>query len=184
MAQPAFSAEPVFPYVWTEADLEKLPDDGHRYEILEGSLVMTPPPGGRHQNAGAELLDLLRATSPPGWRALYELGVRIPRGNFVPDIVVLRPGADLDVIWHDPADVALVVEIASPSTETMDRGTKTLKYAEAGIPAYWRIGRDGTLVVYELVDGEYAVIATVLPGESWTAAQPFPVTVAPADLLP
>ena len=172
------------PDVWTEADLDSLPDDGNRFEILEGSLLATPPRGGRHQYIGDELRGRLSSAAPPGWRVVTAIGVRVPRGNLIPDIVVLRAGADLDLTWHDAADVALVVEIASPSTETIDRGSKALKYAEARIPSYWRVAVDGTLTVHELAaDAGHAVVATAAPGDTWTATQPFDVTITPADLL-
>lgn len=88
------------------------------------------------------------------------------------------------VTWRDPSDVALVVEIASPSTETADKSSKAVKYAEAGIPAYWRVARDGTIAVHALVaDAQYGIIATVKPGQSWTATLPFPVLLDPSALV-
>lgn len=171
-----------FPDFWSEADLESLPEDGHRYEILRGTLIMTPPAHGHHQIRSFGLARLLHGAAPPGWRAVPELGVRVPNGNFVPDIVVLRPRTTVGV-WHESADVGLVVEVASPSTSPFDRHIKMQVYAEAGIPSYWRVERDGTLIVHELDGAEYATVATVPPGETWTAERPFPVTVDPAALL-
>lgn len=180
MAQPVYQ----FPDFWTEADLDALPDDGHRYEILDGSLHVTPPPNGYHQSIGVELLLQLRAGAPPRWRVLQEIGVRVPGGNFVPDVVVLKPTADLGVNWQDADDVALVVEVASPSTEVNDRNNKAAKYAEAGIPAYWRVARDGTITVHALVDeARYGIVTIVKPGETWTAVLPFPVELDPAALV-
>lgn len=180
MAAPAYR----FPDFWTEADLEALPDDGHRYEIINGSLVMTPPPTDGHQSIGVQLLLALRNAAPPGWRVLYELGVRIPSGNLIPDLVVLYPHAAREVDWRDPRDVALVVEVASPSTEDYDRTIKVLKYAQAGIPAYWRVARDGTVTVYALVaEAQYGIIATVKPGTTWKATFPFEVTLNPDALV-
>lgn len=180
MAQPTH----VFPDVWTESDLDSLPDDGHRYEILDGSLHMTPPPDGYHQSIAAELLALLRAAAPPGWHALAEIGVRVPGGNFVPDIAVLTPQADRALTWQRPEHVALVVEITSQSTDAYDKTTKALKYAEAGIPSYWRVARDGTVTVYALVDAaQYGIVATVRPGATGTVSLPFPVELNPDSLI-
>ena len=89
MAQPI----PKFPDYWSEADLNDLPADGHRYEIVDGSLLVTPPPLDIHQGIGAKLLILLATAAPAGWRVLYEVGVRVPGGNFIPDLVVLKPDA-------------------------------------------------------------------------------------------
>lgn len=180
MAQPANR----FPDFWTEADLNTLPDDGHRYEILDGSLLVTPPPTDSHQGIGFKLAMTLQAAAPTGWRVLPELGVRVPGGNLIPDIVVLHPRAARDVTWREAADVALVVEVASPSTEINDRGNKTIKYAEAGIPAYWRVARDGTVTVHTLVDAaQYGIVTTVKPGSTWTAQFPFQVTLDPASIV-
>lgn len=148
MAQPVYK----FPDFWTEADLEVLPDDGHRYEICDGSLLVTPPPTDSHQSVGFKLAATLDAAAPKGWRVLPELGVRVPGGNFIPDIAVLYPHGARGVVWREASDVALVVEVASESTEINDKGTKALKYAQAGIPAYWRVARDGVTTVHALMD--------------------------------
>lgn len=180
MAQPTYS----FPDYWGEADLELLPEDGHRYEIVDGSLLVTPPPLDGHQGTGVNLLVMLRAAAPPGFRALYEVGVRVPGGNFIPDVVVLRPGAARNVEWRESDDVALVVEIASRSTRVTDRTLKAAKYADAGIPAYWRVDNDGTVTIHTSPDGErYGRTTVVAPGESVRVEYPFPVDVVPDSLL-
>lgn len=179
MAQPAY----VFPEVWTEADLDTLPDDGHRYEIIEGALHMTPAPGGPHQNVVYHLSKALDQAAIDGYRVRQGIGVRVPDGCLVPDVVVLNSQAELAPGWWDASDVALVVEVASRSTESMDRGTKAIKYAQAGIPSYWRVARDGAITVGALIDGDwYNTIAVVRPGTIWKAAEPFPVELDPAAL--
>lgn len=179
-------AEPTFklPDSWTEADLDALPDDGHRYEIVDGSLLVTPPAADDHQGIGLNLAMLLRRVSPEGWRVLYEVGVRVPGGNLVPDIVVLKPGSARGVQWRDASDVALVVEIASKSTEAADRSLKVIKYAEAGVPAYWRVARDGTVTIHTLVgEAQYGITAIIKPGSVMEAAYPFAVSFDPAVLV-
>lgn len=172
-----------FPDVWTEADLESLPDDGHRYEILDGCLHMTPLNDGYHQIAVRNLQFALNDAAPEGSEVLYTIGVRVPGGNLIPDIVAFRPHSSFTV-WHEADSISLVVEVASQASDIFDRSAKVLKYAEAGIPSYWRVERDGTLIVHELDGAEYTTVATVAPGERWTAERPFPVTVDPAALLP
>ncbi|GAB20767.1 hypothetical protein GOEFS_131_00020 [Gordonia effusa NBRC 100432] len=179
MAEPACN----FPEVWTTADLDRLPNEGHRYEILEGSLVMAPPPWGHHQNIATKLLVTLFAAAPADWRVLTKIGVHVPGGEFIPDIAVLKPGAEHRVVWNEAADVALVVEVASASTQSFERGTKAQKYAAAGIPNYWRVEQDGSVVAYELDGPSYTVIATARPGTSWTATTPFTTTLTPSDLV-
>ncbi|WP_202805639.1 Uma2 family endonuclease [Actinopolymorpha alba] len=182
MTHPAFAVD-LWPDFWTEGDLAVLPDDGHRYEIIDGSLVVTPPPHGRHQNIATNLMVLLHTAAPPGWRILQAVGVRLPGANFIPDLVALRPGAVLDV-WHEASDVGLVVEVASGSTQDFDRGSKAIKYAKAGIPAYWRVALDGSVTVEALVaPGQYGIVAEVKPGQAWEAAVPFPVVLDPDALI-
>jgi Uma2 family endonuclease len=168
---------------WSEADLNWLPDDGNRYEQIDGSLRVSPPPTDEHNEIGADLRGVLRAAAPPGWRVIYELGVRLPGANVIPDLVVLRPGAARNVTWREPGDVALIVEIESTSSRQDDRRKKPDVYARAGIPAYWRIERHPAgpqLYAYDLVNGAYMNIAWVRPGVAWQATSPYRVTLEPA----
>ncbi|MEQ4208689.1 Uma2 family endonuclease [Actinopolymorpha sp. B17G11] len=179
VTQPAFAVD-SWPDFWTEDDLAALPDDGHRYEIIDGSLVVSPPPTSRHQSIVGNILAVLRAAAPAGWRVLHEVGLRVPGGNFIADGAALRPGADLDLVWQDPSAVGLVVEVASDSTQDLDDGSKAIKYARAGIPAYWRVARDGSIKVGKIVrPGEYGLVTKVEVGQVWEATVPFPVMLDP-----
>ena len=180
MAQPTFR----FPDSWTEADLDALPDDGHRYEIVDGSLLMTPPARDDHQGIGMNLAILLRQAAPEGWRVLYEVGVRVPGGNLIPDIAVLKPRSARGIQWRDASDVALVVEIASKSTDVTDRSLKVIKYAEAGVPAYWRVAREGAVTIHTLVDeAQYGITDIIKPGSVLAVTYPFLVRFDPAALV-
>jgi Uma2 family endonuclease len=76
---------------FTVAELDRMPDDGRRYEILDGALIVSPRPGNPYQEVAAELLGLLRAACPAGLRALPEPAVQISRQTeFAPDLVVIR----------------------------------------------------------------------------------------------
>ena len=77
----------------------------------------------------------------------------------------------------------MVVEVASRSTEKTDRGNKMIAYAEGGIPAYWRVTRDGIVHMHRLMEkGEYGLLATVKPGEQHEVLWPFPLILDPAKL--
>ena len=79
-------------------------------------------------------------------------------------------------------EAALVVEIESRSSRRDDRQLKPGLYAEAGIPAYWRVERhpEGPhLHAYELVDGAYREVSWVRPGVTWRTTSPFPVLLDP-----
>jgi Uma2 family endonuclease len=109
--------------------------------------------------------------------------VRSPAGNVIPDLVVLRPEAARGVTWREAEDVALAVEIESRHSYRDDRRTKPDVYAEAGIPAFWRIemhaeGRH--LHADELVDGDYVHVVWVRPGMAWQATSPYPVLLEPS----
>ncbi|MFD0819420.1 Uma2 family endonuclease [Micromonospora zhanjiangensis] len=183
MAQPTYEWHPP-ERGWTERDLSDLPVDGHRYEIIDGSLHVTPPADFSHHELADEIRAALRAALPAGWRVIREIGVRVPAGNVIPDITVLRPSAPDDGMWAEPADVALVVEVESPSSRRHDRFTKPALYAEAGIGCYWRIERTDfgpAAHLYERAKaGHYELHHSVGPDEVATTEQPFPFRVDPA----
>lgn len=98
--------------------------------------------------------------------------------------MILSPGAPPTVEWSESEDVAVVVEIASRSTRVTDRTLKAAKYAEAGIPSYWRVDADGTVTIHTApADDDYTQSAVVRPGERVLIEQPFPVELAPVDLV-
>ncbi|TWJ15159.1 Uma2 family endonuclease [Stackebrandtia albiflava] len=179
------AAEPdfTFPAVWTEDDLATLPEDGHRYEIVDGSLIMTPPASYHHQSISFNLSLLLHDAAFKGWKVRTELGVRVPGANLVPDIVVLRPDGARPGLWQAAGSVALVVEIASKSTKVFDDEVKKRLYAAAGIPSYWQITQDGDLLAHSgpKPDG-YGDTVVAAPGRVFDAAEPFPIRFDPADL--
>ena len=171
--------------VWTESNLEQLPEDGHRYEIFDGSLLKTPPASFGHQYISGDLYVRLRAAAPSGWLVLTELGIRLSTANLVPDIVVLLPGTGQPGLWQNASDAALVVEIASKSTQLVDDDVKRHLYAKAGIPSYWQIKQDGTLLSHTSpVDGRYQLTEISKPGTQWSTLEPFPVSFDPDDLTP
>jgi Uma2 family endonuclease len=179
--------------VWTIDDLLSMPDDGHRYEIFDGSLLVSPAPPMQHQIAGDRLRDALLAAAPEGVEVITatavdisatspKLGIQAP----VPDVVVAAPG-----VWDDPGlyvqppRVLLLVEVESPRT-SRDRVLKPALYAAAGIPAYWRVELDGpetpAIVMYRLDGAVYREVRTVRAGESVVVDVPFAVEVRPAEL--
>lgn len=173
---------------WRVEDLDGLPEDGQRYEIIDGSLLMSPPPSARHQGIAGQLAAFLRAAAPAGLDAIEAAGVRIGTGLLVPDVLV----ASLDAVWRGTPtlaadDVRLVVEVVSASSLTSDRITKPSLYAAAGIPHYWRVetaaAQGLAVVVHRLSDGIYAEHATVSSGEAVRLAEPFALTLAPATLV-
>jgi Uma2 family endonuclease len=117
-------------------DLADLPDDGHRYELMDGALLVTPAPGGAHQLAVGRLHTVLSTCLASGLIAMlapYDYVIS-PGTVFEPDLLVVRADQVTDRLTTTPL---LVVEVLSPSTRRTDLGSKRIAYQEAGVPSYW-----------------------------------------------
>jgi Uma2 family endonuclease len=153
------------PGSWRFDQLDGLPDDGRRYEVVDGLLVVSPPPSPWHQVVATALLLQLTAAAPPDWHVLPELGLPLGTDGRVPDLSVvstralLGPGAPLPAAEH----LGLVVEVVSPSSRKTDRFAKPGEYADAGIPLFWRVETEPDLLVvaHRLVAGVYEHAALV-----------------------
>ncbi|MER6916912.1 Uma2 family endonuclease [Streptomyces sp. NPDC000594] len=174
---------------WTIADVLALPEDrSKRYELLGGSLVMSPAPGLRHQRASYRLhvaLDTAAQAAGVPVEVLEAINVTLPSGLVVPDIVVADAGAAAeDTVSIDAEAVQLIVELVSPGNRTMDRKIKPLLYAEAAIPHYWRLEFDPAprLIVSELDNGRYTERMIALPGTVTEIDAPFPLKIDPAGI--
>ncbi|MCU1673446.1 MAG: hypothetical protein JWN77_1559 [Frankiales bacterium] len=152
---------------WTFEQFVQLEsDNGERFELVDGALVVTPPPDNRHQAIARRLFRQLDAQCPPHLEVVYEVAVRVGRSGRVPDLAIVRADAPIARgLGYAASDVLLAVEVVSPSSHTNDRITKPAQYAAAGIPSYWRIETDEPpeLVAMRLVGDVYAehVRATV-----------------------
>lgn len=168
----------------TEDDLATMPDDGHRYELLDGALLVTPSPNLGHQRCVGSIFLLLHGARRPEQTVLVApFDVRLSHITVLePDVLVARKKDLTPARLEGPP--LLAVEVLSPSTRHIDRGTKRLAYEAAGVPAYWLVDPDvPSLTVLELEDGRYVERATVAGDEPFHATVPFPVTVVPARLL-
>lgn len=168
----------------TEDDLAGMPDDGHRYELVEGVLLVTPAPSIPHQTCVVSLVVLLRTARTEGHLVLVApTDVRLTAVTVLqPDVLVARP-ADMTLARLEGAPV-LAVEVLSPSTRLIDLGTKRLAYEAAGVPAYWLVDPDvPSLTVLHLEHGRYVEHVVVTGDEAYIATVPFSVTVVPSVLL-
>ncbi len=153
---------------WTFDDLDQLPDNGWRYEVVDGSLLMTPPPTDFHQAVGRRLFLQLVRQAPPEWEPVYEVAFRVRTDGRVPDLAVFPAGMPVRPrkVAYQASDFALLIEVVSPSTRGMDRVLRPAEYAAAGVPFYWRVETEPAVEVfaYELVDGAYIERARVSKG--------------------
>lgn len=167
----------------TVDDLDAMPDDGHRYELIDGTLLVSPAPSDAHQSVVVNLVVLLKAACPPDLRvrvAPYDVTLGLDT-RVQPDVLVTRK-ADITQRGLFVAPL-LAVEVLSPNTWRTDLGAKMTRYADAGVPSYWLVDPDELwLRAYELKAGAYELLAEVGPGEEWTSVHPYPVRVTPATL--
>ena len=168
----------------TRVDLDALPDDGLRHELIDGHFVMTPAPGSNHQTISGALYRRL-------WSALQGTGLKVLTAPF--DVVLGSHVVEPDLVVAPEADFTsddlpvpplLVIEILSPSTAQLDRGRKRDIYAEAGIPYYWIVDPNApAITIYELTDGTYAETAHASGDQTLTLERPVALRLTPTDLL-
>lgn len=181
---------------WTAADLDHLPENGLRYEVLNGQLVVNAAPKPIHQRFVSVLGRILEEALPEGLYMIPGVGVLIGDDEPIPDLLVCAG----PIAWDDrgipAAQVQLVVEIVSRSTAAMDRRIKPDLYADAGIPNYWRLetarfkgqlpGEElPILFAYALADtGEYELVRRAATGSKVVMQRPFEIAFDTARLLP
>ena len=142
----------------TYSDYARIPDDGKRYEVLEGGLLVTPAPSPLHQQASCELQWQLRQyfrARSVGRVYAAPIDVILSKHDILqPDLVVARPEQiSKRGIEGSPL---LVVEILSPSTRKLDRTRKAGRYAALGVPHFWLVDPDAHLVeCYRADRGRY-----------------------------
>ena len=170
---------------FTVAELDRMPDDGHRYELLDGALLVSPRPTPAHQVVAFTLASLLDKGCPPGLQVVPEPAVMVSTDTeFAPDIVVVdRDELSSPKITRPPI---LVVEVRSPSTALIDLNRKKAAYERFGVASYWVIVSDldkPELIVFELHDGRYREAAHLTGDETFVAAKPFCIEVVPSRLV-
>jgi Uma2 family endonuclease len=173
---------------WTIDDLKDTPDDGNRYEILDGRLIVTPPPHGPHIRVNYRVRRVLEREAPDALVVLDNgAGIDIRRRStcYIPDVMIVREPAFRSMVdVFEPADVLLVVEVLSPGNARFDVIQKRHDYADAGIPRYWIVDpRDNTITVLALPDGRKQYEEEAVVKEAWQTDFPYPLTVDPAEIF-
>jgi Uma2 family endonuclease len=162
-AEPSFMPMPdtLTPVYWTADMARRLPEDGNRYEVVYGELLVTPAPRLWHQRLVLRLASALDKylTRHPGAGVAFTSPADISWGQDMllqPDVFVVPVEQARSLDWSAIQDLLLVAEVLSPSTPRHDRFTKRRRYQEARVPLYW------------VVDGDARQV------EIWTPADAFP----------
>ena len=148
------------PIYYTAEMVRAMPDDGNRYEVVYGELLVTPAPRPWHQVVVHRLsvaLELYLREQPVG--IVLSSPADISWGPDVlvqPDVFVVSPDEARTLTWSRMRTLLLVAEVLSPSSVKGDRFLKRLRYREAGVPLYW------------VVDGDERCV------EVWTPSDDFP----------
>ncbi len=176
--------------ILTYKDYEALPADGRRYELHEGELSVTLAPSPQHQRISGNLCELL-------WQHVKARGhgevFFAPIDCILGETTVVQP----DLVYLDTTRLplvsgrgiegppTLVVEILSPATTLIDRGTKRQLYARHGVPHYWIVDPEArTIEAYTLSEGSYQLNARATGPEA-VSLPPFPdLAFAPASIWP
>lgn len=172
------------------ADLERVPEDGRRYELYDGEVFVVPAPLPKHQVVALTIAEMLRkyARDHGGFAVASPIDIVFSDYDVLqPDVIYFAPGraalVDVNrVIRHAPD---LCVEVLSPSTAVADRGRKMQMFARYHVPEYWIVDpATATIEVYALrpagyelrvaADGDMPVTSAVLPGHSFRAETLFP----------
>jgi Uma2 family endonuclease len=143
MRSHAFKIDEKFTY----QDYLHLPDDGKRYQVIDGELHMVPAPVPYHQKVLTSLFKLIDS-----FVVGRNLGVVLvaPCDVVLTDVDIVQP--DIFFISQERLDIIkekniqgtpdLVVEILSPHSEKIDKITKTKLYARFGVKEYWIVDPD------------------------------------------
>ena len=170
-------------------DMENMPDDGRRYEIYGGELVVVPSPLVRHQVLVGAIFRILDAyaRSSGGTALVAPLDIVFDEFDVLqPDVLFFRAErAHLlqpDAVTRHAPDI--VVEVLSPSTAATDRGRKMRTFARYGVPEYWIVDpvarrievhalRNGVYLETQVAAGDETVQSVLLPDLTFEAARVF-----------
>jgi Uma2 family endonuclease len=163
---------------WTTADLELFPDDGKRYEIIDGELIVTRAPRWSHQEVTGRIF-----AAVDSWCQDTELGraainpgiIFTDEDNVIPD-VVWASNERLDVLMDEAEHLTgapeLVVEVLSPGKkdEQRDRQLKLKLYSQQGVQEYWIVDKNLRQVqVYRRDNALLTLVVTLQAADSLTS---------------
>jgi len=162
----------------TIADWEAIPEDGNKYELIEGEILVSRAPGWKHQRAVHYLqhgLELYLAQNPIG---VLAPGPGLIFDNFngvIPDLVFVSNDRLDGIILNDRLMAApdIVLEVLSPGNpnQTRDRKLKRQLYARFGVKEYWIADPANRLIeIYSLVEDVLVLVATFSGNDKITSS--------------
>lgn len=156
---------PALARTWTREEVLALPDDGNRYELVDGELLVTPSPRPLHQTAVLRLLVTLHRYVEEHrlgtvFHSPADLDLR-SRQLMQPDIfVVPRSHGTRIREWQEVGIPLLVIEVLSPRTACYDRVVKRRRFQRSGVPTYWIVDPDARIVEVWAPEADRPTIAT------------------------
>ncbi|MEU4086097.1 Uma2 family endonuclease [Streptomyces aureus] len=183
--EPAYRWPIPPPGGWTADDLDRIPGLPPHTELIDGSLVFMSPQTAFHGRCMRLLENALLDQAPDHLDVLREMTVRLDAKNRPePDVMVFPVDANTGPgqTWYEPQDLLLVVEVVSPDSRERDREVKPRKYAEAGVPHFWRVEQDEgkglpVVYVYELDPATRSYGLTGIFHDRLKASVPFPIDI-------
>jgi Uma2 family endonuclease len=165
-------------------DFWELPEDGNRYEIIDGKLYVTPAPATRHQIVSSRLEQALdRHIAPRRLGFVFHAPIAVilgPDRQVQPDVLFISRGRSKVITSKEVAGAPdLAVEIVSPSSKKTDRSIKAEAYADSGISWYWIVDPDQrTVEEYQLEIGKYHLV------QAWKETDVFEPKLFPGLSVP
>lgn len=159
---------------WTTADLDLFPDNGVRYEIIDGELFMAKAPHWRHQGTCGKIFRVLDEWSETDLLGHASIAPGVLFGeadNVIPDVIWIsnqRLAALVDDAGHLTGAPELVVEVLSPGVENerRDREAKLKLYASRGVREYWIVDwRVRQVEIYRREHATLHLIATLFEND-------------------
>jgi Uma2 family endonuclease len=179
------------PRGWTADDLDRLPSVGpngepdyfKHVELIDGALVFMSPQRRFQERVISAFRSLLNDQAPAGLLAVTQMDVKLgKRSRPCPDVLVVTMAAadDPERTYYLPEEVHLVIEVVSPDSEDRDRLTKPQRYAQAGLPHFWRVEENNgmpVVYVYELDPATRMYVVTGIHHGKLALTEPFPMTI-------